>query len=112
MTAALLVLLLLVSVRVLLLREAPPALFCSDLTELERALRESADTVQRFVCRWGAVPDDLHRGARLWTLVTAVLVHTDLWHLGPNALFLVAFAPRVEEDLGISPVAPARSPSA
>lgn len=100
-TAALVTVLVAVFVRVLLLRDAPPALFCSDLTESARALTASADTVQGFLCRWGAVPDDLSGGRGLHTLATAVFVHAGWWHLLGNAAFLVAFAPRVEEDLGI-----------
>ena len=99
-TAALVVVVLAVHVRLLLLREAPPALYCSDLTESARALAASADTVQGFVCRWGAVPDELREGERLFTLVTSVFVHASWLHLLPNVLFLGAFAPRVEEDLG------------
>ena len=52
------------------------------------------------MCHWGAVPDELHHGRRLVTLVTAVFVHAGWLHLLVNVVFLVAFAPRVEEDLG------------
>lgn len=99
-TGAVVVLCVAVFVRTLLLREAPPALFCSDLTESAQALRESADTLQGFVCRWGAIPDELHRGQDLHTLLSSVFVHTGWLHLLLNLAFLVAFAPRVEEDLG------------
>ena len=99
-TAALVVVALTVFAWVLLLREAPEALFCSDLTESPQASLASADTVQGFVCRAGAIPDELHRGQRLGTLVTSVFVHTSWLHLLSNLLFLGAFAPRVEEDLG------------
>ena len=84
----------------LLLRRAPPALFCTDLTESAQALRASADTLQGFTCRWGAVPDQLHRGQDLLTLVTSVFVHVGWVHLLVNVAFLAAFAPRVEDDLG------------
>lgn len=101
MVTVLVVLLLVgVFVRTLLLRSAPPALFCTDLEESAAALRASADTVQGFVCRWGAVPDELRQGRDLLTLVTSVFVHTSWLHLLVNLAFFVAFAPRVEEDLG------------
>ena len=99
-TGALIAMLAGVFVHVLLLREAPPALFCSDLTESPQALSDSAGTVQGFVCRWGAVPDELSRGRRVETLLTSAFVHVGWLHLLANVLFLAAFTPRVEEDLG------------
>jgi membrane associated rhomboid family serine protease len=89
-----------VFVHVMLLREAPPALFCSDLVESPQAVSRSAGTVQGFVCRWGAVPDEVSSGRALETVVTSVFVHSGWWHLLGNVLFLAAFTPRVEEDLG------------
>jgi membrane associated rhomboid family serine protease len=89
-----------VFVHVLLLRDAPPALFCSDLTESAQAVARSDGTVQAFACRWGVIPDDLDDSGRWNTLATALFVHTGWLHLLGNLAFLVAFAPRVEEDLG------------
>jgi membrane associated rhomboid family serine protease len=100
LTAALVAALLAVFVHVLLLRAAPPALFCTDLTESPQALARSAETVQGFVCRWGTVPDELRRTGRWNTLVTSLFVHTGWLHLLGNVAFLTCFAPRVEEDLG------------
>ena len=100
MTAALSLVCVGVFVRVLLLREAPPALYCTDLTESPEALRRASDTVQLFVCQYGAVPDDIHKGHHLFALLTALFVHASWFHLVSNLLFFVAFAPRVEEDLG------------
>lgn len=99
-TTVLVIALLAVFVHVALLREAPPALFCSDLVESPRAVADSAGTVQAFVCRWGAVPDEVSHGRALETVVTSVFVHVGWWHLLANVLFLSAFLPRVEEDLG------------
>lgn len=99
-TALLGVMLGAVFVHTLRLRRALPAPYCSDLTESARALRASADTLQGFVCRWGAIPDQLHRGDAVQTLVTSTFVHTGWLHLLLNLVFLAAFAPRVEEDLG------------
>lgn len=82
------------------LADPPPALFCSDLTESAQAVERSARTVQGFVCRYGSIPDEVHEGREVVTLLTAVFVHAGWFHLLTNMLFLLAFAPRVEEDLG------------
>jgi membrane associated rhomboid family serine protease len=63
-------------------------------------LRRASGTVQLFVCQYGAIPDSIHKGHDFLTLVTAQFVHAGWFHLGSNMLFLAAFAPRVEEDLG------------
>jgi membrane associated rhomboid family serine protease len=99
-TVGLVAVLLAVFVHALLLDHAPPVPYCSDLTESPQALRASASTLQGFVCRWGAIPDDLHEGVGLVTLITSVFVHTSWVHIVFNVAFLGAFAPRVEEDLG------------
>lgn len=99
-TAVLVLVMVGVFAYVLQLREAPPALFCSDLTESVRARAASSDTVQGFVCRWGAIPDGLQHGRGLVTLLSSVVVHAGWLHLLANLAFLAAFAPRVEEDLG------------
>lgn len=99
-TVGLVAVMVVVFVHALLLDHAPPVPYCTDLTESPRALRASASTVQGFVCRWGAIPDSLHEGRGLATLVTSVFIHTSWLHLVFNLAFLGAFAPRVEEDLG------------
>jgi membrane associated rhomboid family serine protease len=99
-TAVLVAVLVVVFVHTLRLEHAPPAPYCTDLTESARALRASAHTLQGFICRWGAIPDDVHKGRSVYTLLTSVFVHTSWLHLLFNLAFLIAFAPRVEEDLG------------
>jgi membrane associated rhomboid family serine protease len=99
-TIGLVAVLVVVFVHALRLDQAPPAPYCTDLTESARALRASASTLQGFVCRWGAIPDDLHEGRGLSTLVTSAFIHTSWLHLVFNLAFLGAFAPRVEEDFG------------
>jgi membrane associated rhomboid family serine protease len=86
--------------RSLLLRGAPVAPYCTDLTESVEAVRRAAGTVQALVCRYGAIPDELRRGEDLQTLVTATFLHSGWLHLVGNLAFLVAFAPRVEQELG------------
>lgn len=99
-TALLAAVLVAVFVRVVLLRDAPLAPFCSDLDESAAAVRRAAGTVQGFVCQYGAIPDELAGWRRFHTCFTATFVHVGWFHLVTNLLFLVAFAPRVEEDLG------------
>ena len=99
-TTGLVLAVLAVFLRVQLLREAPPAPYCTDLAESEQAVRAAAGTVQSFVCRYGAIPDELRRGEDLATLVTAAFLHTGWLHLVGNVAFLAAFAPRVEQELG------------
>jgi membrane associated rhomboid family serine protease len=99
-TAGLALALVAVLVHVQLLEDAPRVLFCSDLTESPQAVAGSSGTLQGFVCRYGVVPDEVQEGRHLHSLVTASFVHTGLLHLMANLLFLGAFAPRVEEDLG------------
>jgi membrane associated rhomboid family serine protease len=37
---------------------------------------------------------------KVWTLVTSLFLHADIWHLVGNMLFLYVFGNTVEEDLG------------
>ena len=99
-TAALAVVLALVFAHAQGLSDPPRALFCSDLTESPEAVSRAAGTLQDLVCRYGVIPDEVQEGRRLHALATALFVHVGLFHLVVNLLFLGAFAPRVEEDLG------------
>ena len=99
-TMALVLACLAVFVRILLLDDAPLALYCSDLDESAEAVARAANTAQGFVCRYGGIPDELHTGRRPFTLVTALFVHAGWFHLLTNMLFLGSFGPRVEEELG------------
>ncbi|MCW4019746.1 MAG: rhomboid family intramembrane serine protease [Candidatus Bathyarchaeota archaeon] len=49
---------------------------------------------------YGAVPADLLRGERLWTLITSMFMHSDLMHLGGNMVFLWIFGDNIEDALG------------
>jgi membrane associated rhomboid family serine protease len=99
-TALLALLIVGVFARVVLLRDAPLAPFCSDLDESAEAVRRAAGTVQAFVCQYGAIPDELAHGHHVHAYFTATFVHVGWFHALTNLLFLAAFAPRVEEDLG------------
>jgi membrane associated rhomboid family serine protease len=99
-SGALVVVVVGVFLRVQLLRHTPFPAYCSDLAESADAVRRAAGTVPGFLCHYGAIPDEVHKGRHLWTVVTALFVHAGWFHLLSNTLFLIAFAPRVEEDLG------------
>src|SRR3712207_8021265 len=45
------------------------------------AVRRAAGTVQAFVCRYGAIPDELHEDRDAFTLVTAMFLHDGPVHL-------------------------------
>jgi len=89
-----------VFVHSVLLRHTAFPPYCSDLSESAAAVRRAAGTLPGFLCRYGAIPDELHRGQHLGTLLTSTFVHAGWFHLVSNLLFLLAFAPRVEEDAG------------
>lgn len=83
-----------------LLRHTAFPAYCTDLSESAAAVHRAAGTLPGFLCRYGATPDDLHKGQHLETLLTSTFVHAGWFHLLSNLLFLLAFAPRVEEDAG------------
>ena len=39
-------------------------------------------------------------GGRIWTLVTALFLHADIWHLLGNMIFLYAFGNALEKEVG------------
>lgn len=100
LTYSLIALTVAVFVHVTLLRTDPPAMFCTDLTESAEAVQRAAGSVQDFTCRFGMIPDEVAKGGRLAAALSAIFVHQSLFHLVGNMLFLLAFGPRVEEDLG------------
>ena len=48
----------------------------------------------------GFIPSEVWRGARLWSIVTALFVHEGALHFAVNALALVLFGARAERALG------------
>ncbi len=99
-TAALVIVATAVFVYSLFLRHTAFPPYCSDLSESAAAVRRAAGTLPGFLCRYGAIPDEVHKGRLVETLLTAIFLHAGWFHLLSNMAFLVAFAPRVEEDLG------------
>jgi len=49
---------------------------------------------------YGAIPIEILRGERLWTLLTSMFVHGDLLHLLGNMVFLWIFGDNIEDTLG------------
>ena len=49
---------------------------------------------------FGAVPSDILRGERLWTLLTSMFVHADPMHLLGNMLYLWVFGDNIEDAFG------------
>lgn len=60
----------------------------------------SPEALQDFVTTYGVIPDEIERGADLFTLVTAMFVHGGWAHLIGNMLFLWVFGDNVEDALG------------
>jgi membrane associated rhomboid family serine protease len=49
---------------------------------------------------YGAVPADIIAGKNLWTLITSMFVHADVWHIVGNMIFLWVFGDNIEDTLG------------
>ena len=60
----------------------------------------SPEALQDFVTTYGVIPDEIERGADLFTLVTAMFVHGGWAHLIGNMLFLGVFGDNIDNRLG------------
>jgi len=49
---------------------------------------------------YGAIPADILQGKNLWTLVTHMFLHADMWHIIGNMIFLWVFGDNVEDTFG------------
>jgi len=49
---------------------------------------------------YGAIPSDILQGKNLWTLVTHMFLHADMWHIIGNMVFLWVFGDNVEDTFG------------
>jgi membrane associated rhomboid family serine protease len=49
---------------------------------------------------YGAIPDDILNGRRLWTLLTSMFMHGGIEHLVGNMVFLWIFGDNIEDSLG------------
>jgi membrane associated rhomboid family serine protease len=52
------------------------------------------------IINYGMIPYFALHGERLFTLVTSMFLHVDIWHLGGNMLFLYIFGDNVEDAFG------------
>lgn len=49
---------------------------------------------------YGVIPNEVLQGQRLYTFVTSMFMHADLWHLGGNMLYLHIFGDNIEDSFG------------
>jgi len=52
------------------------------------------------IMNFGEIPYWIIRGQRLYTVLTSMFLHADLFHLGGNMLFLYVFGDNVEDAFG------------
>jgi len=57
-------------------------------------------SLDRAVINYGMIPYFILRGQRLYTLLTSMFLHADIWHIGGNMLFLYVFGDNVEDTFG------------
>jgi membrane associated rhomboid family serine protease len=55
-----------------------------------------------FVGRWSAVPADIVHGRHIETIVTSMFLHGGWMHIIGNMVFFWAFAPAIEEGMGLA----------
>ncbi|MEJ7839882.1 MAG: rhomboid family intramembrane serine protease [Thermomicrobiales bacterium] len=60
----------------------------------------NGDAEYTFILDWGAVPAQVSKGDRLFTLVSCIFLHGSWLHLGGNMLFLWVFGDNVEDVMG------------
>lgn len=56
---------------------------------------------EAFVLRWATIPAEVMAGRHLETVATGIFLHGDWMHIAGNMLFLWAFAPAIEEAMGL-----------
>lgn len=57
-------------------------------------------TLQHISLKYGLIPNEVLQGQQLFTFVTSMFMHADLWHLGGNMLYLHIFGDNVEDGFG------------
>ncbi|MEM2129563.1 MAG: rhomboid family intramembrane serine protease [Candidatus Bathyarchaeia archaeon] len=53
-----------------------------------------------YFYKYGAIPYDILQGRNLWTLITHMFFHADMWHIIGNMIFLWVFGDNVEDTFG------------
>ncbi len=56
--------------------------------------------LQQSSLNYGLIPTEVLQGHRLFTFITSMFLHADLWHLGGNMLYLHIFGDNIEDSLG------------
>jgi len=56
--------------------------------------------LEKAISSYGMTPYYVLHGERLFTFLTSMFLHADLWHLGGNMLFLYIFGDNVEDAFG------------
>ncbi len=56
--------------------------------------------LRHFSLKYGLIPNAVLQGQHLFTFVTSMFMHADLWHLGGNMLYLYIFGDNVEDSFG------------
>ena len=59
-----------------------------------------SQTLQHISLKYGLIPNEVLQGQQLFTFVTSMFMHADLWHLGGNMLYLHIFGDNVEDGFG------------
>ena len=57
-------------------------------------------SLEQFIFRYAAIPDEISSGNDLFTLITSQFLHGGWLHLGGNMLFLWVFGDNVEDTMG------------
>jgi len=55
---------------------------------------------ESFVTRWSVIPSEFSSGRHMITLLTAMFMHGGWLHLIGNMVFLWAFGPEIEDEMG------------
>jgi membrane associated rhomboid family serine protease len=56
--------------------------------------------LERFIFRWGAIPNEISQGQDLFALLTSMFLHGGWAHIIGNMLFLWVFGDNVEDTMG------------
>lgn len=56
--------------------------------------------IRQSSLQYGLIPNEVLQGHRLFTFVTSMFMHADLWHLGGNMLYLHIFGDNIEDSFG------------
>ncbi|MCS7119863.1 MAG: rhomboid family intramembrane serine protease [Nitrososphaerota archaeon] len=61
---------------------------------------QGQDSMYKAFYVYGAIPAEILRGERVWTILTSMFMHGDISHLLGNMIFLYVFGDNVEDTFG------------